>query len=139
MAVAALLPPSPFWQANRRPTNGRTLFTLPYVFDHIFQKITFKENPSSNGQIKVTSSVFNSKNTLLNHLLIAASALRNTNVCLKQSGGWGVAQSKPKHHTWFGLRHPKHHYSHAEGAPQAPLGVGTNPPQASLSRAPPQN
>ena len=61
------------------------------------------------------------------------------NVCLKQSSGWGVPQSKPKHHTWFGLGHPKHHHSHAGGAPQAPLEVGTGPPQAPLSRAPSQN
>ena len=36
-----------------------------------------------------------------------------SSVCLKQSGGGAVAQSKPKHHTWFGLGHPKHHHSHA--------------------------
>ena len=62
-----------------------------------------------------------------------------SSVCLKQSGGGAVAQSKPKHHTWFGLGHPKHHHSHAGVGGQAPLGVGTDPPQAPLSRTPPQN
>ena len=52
-------------------------------------------------------------------------------VCLKQSGGWGVAHSKPKHHTWFGLGHRKHHHSHAGagGHPKHHLGLAQTHPK----------
>jgi hypothetical protein len=71
VAVAAPLTPSPIF-AGESTTDRmveRYLYSRTYPIISS-EKITFKENPSINGQIKVTSSVFNSKNTLLKNIIL---------------------------------------------------------------------